>query len=108
MSKIFYISLSLIIIALLYDNDNTNDNANDTNDYSLKPIIKKSNDELGKIKKFIKLKEHRIKEFDNLIYNYLEKNNKYTEIINIIEKSNIEIEKINKEIERLKSEMNKN
>ena len=110
MSKIFYISLSLIIVALLYDNDNTND----TNDYSLKPIIKTSNDELGKIKKFIKLKEHRIKEFDNLIYNitilynYLEKNNKYNEIINIIEKSNIEIEKINKEIERLKSEMNKN
>ena len=106
MSKIFYISFSLIIIALLYNND--------TNDYSLKPIIETLNDELGKIKKFIKLKEHRIKEFDNLIYNitiinnYLEKNKKYNEIINIIEKSNIEIEKINKEIERLKSEINKN
>ena len=106
MSKIFYISFSLIIIALLYNND--------TNEYSLKPIIETLNDELGKIKKFIKLKDQRIKEFDYLIYNitiinnYLEKNNKYNEIINIIEKSNIEIEKINKEIERLKSEMNKN
>ena len=104
MSKIFYISLSLIIIALLlYDNDD-----NDTNDYSLKPIIETLNEELENIKKFIKLKDQRIKEFDNLIYNYLEKNNKYNEIININEKSNIEIEKINKEIERLKSEMNKN
>ena len=103
MSKIFYISLSLIIIALLlYDNNN------DTNNYSLKPIIETLNEELENIKKFIKLKDQRIKEFDNLIYNYLEKNNKYNEIINIIEKSNIEIEKINKEIERLKSEMNKN
>ena len=104
MSKIFYISLSLIIIALLlYDNDD-----NDTNNYSLKPIIETLNEELENIKKFIKLKDQRIKEFDNLIYNYLEKNNKYNEIININEKSNIEIEKINKEIERLKSEMNKN
>ena len=89
MSKIFYISLSLIIIALLlYDNNN------DTNNYSLKPIIETLNEELEKIKKFIKLKDQRIKEFDNLIYNYLEKNNKYNEIININEKSNIEIEKI--------------
>ena len=90
MSKIFYISLSLIIIALLlYDNDD-----NDTNNYSLKPIIETLNEELENIKKFIKLKDQRIKEFDNLIYNYLEKNNKYNEIININEKSNIEIEKI--------------
>lgn len=89
MSKIFYISLSLIIIALLlYDNNN------DTNNYSLKPIIETLNEELENIKKFIKLKDQRIKEFDNLIYNYLEKNNKYNEIININEKSNIEIEKI--------------
>ena len=89
MSKIFYISLSLIIIALLlYDNNN------DTNNYSLKPIIETLNEEIENIKKFIKLKDQRIKEFDNLIYNYLEKNNKYNEIININEKSNIEIEKI--------------
>jgi hypothetical protein len=91
--KIFYISFSLIIItSLLYNN-------------SSKLIIKISNDEL-----------RNLKEFDNLIYNitilnnYIEKiinnkNKKYNEIINIIEKSNIEIEKINKEIEKLKSEL---
>ena len=56
MSKIFYISLSLIIIALLlYDNNN------DTNNYSLKPIIETLNEELENIKKFIKLKDQRIK-----------------------------------------------
>ena len=89
MYKIFYISFSLIIIiTLLYNNY----------DYSLNPIIETLNEELGKIKKF---KEQQIKEFDNLIYNYLK-------IINIIKNSNIEIEKINKENERLKSEMNKN
>jgi hypothetical protein len=89
LSKIFYISL-IIIITLLYNND-----------YSLKPIIKISNDELEKIKKFINLKE-----LDDLIYNitilnnYLEKNNKYNEIINLIEKSNIEIEIINNYLEK--------
>ena len=89
MYKIFYISFSLIIIiTLLYNNY----------DYSLNPIIEILNEELGKIKKF---KEQRIKEFDNLIYNYLK-------IINIIKNSNIEIEKINKEIEQLKCEINKN
>ncbi len=72
MYKTFYISFSLIIIItlLLYNNNN---------DYSLNPIIEKINEELGKIKKFIKFKEQRIKEFDNLIcnitilHNYLEK-----------------------------------
>lgn len=96
LSKIFYISFSLIIIiTLLYNND-----------YSSKSIIKISNDELKKIKKFINLKE-----LDDLIYNitilnnYFEKNNKYNEIINLIEKSNIEIEIITKEIEKIKSEL---
>jgi hypothetical protein len=91
LSKIFYISFSLIIIiTLLYNND-----------YSSKSIIKISNDELEKIKKFINLKE-----LDDLIYNitilnnYLEKNNKYNEIINLIEKSNIEIEIINNYLEK--------
>jgi hypothetical protein len=91
LSKIFYISFSLIIIiTLLYNND-----------YSSKSIIKISNDELKKIKKFINLKE-----LDDLIYNitilnnYLEKNNKYNEIINLIEKSNIEIEIINNYLEK--------
>jgi hypothetical protein len=91
LSKIFYISFSLIIIiTLLYNND-----------YSSKSIIKISNDELKKIKKFINLKE-----LDDLIYNitilnnYFEKNNKYNEIINLIEKSNIEIEIINNYLEK--------
>jgi hypothetical protein len=93
LSKIFYISFSLIIIiTLLYNND-----------YLSKPIIKISNDELKKLKELDDLIYHII-----IIYNYLEKNKKYNEIINIIEKSNIEIEIINKEIEKLKSEMNKN
>jgi hypothetical protein len=96
LSKIFYISFSfslIIIITLLYNNDN-----------SSKPIIKISNDELEKLKELDDLIYHI-----TIIYNYLEKNKKYNkkynEIINLIEKSNIEIEIINKEIERLKSEL---
>jgi len=96
LSKIFYISFSfslIIIITLLYNNDN-----------SSKPIIKISNDELEKLKELDDLIYHI-----TIIYNYIEKNKKYNkkynEIINLIEKSNIEIEIINKEIERLKSEL---